>query len=338
MSYWYPRTRECFGYSLIGTWCRDLFDNSGICITITKQYFYDAIKRFITNYKSGKENRRDPIRDFIYFFTLCSCSFNDSISVTEQENGDKKEYIIHIKVDPTAFILNSLRLEKRVERVKFSMNDNTLISMYNLLVLTTSEYELANNNLFNDYLSIFRDFSACESSLEDFFYKNYILEVRKELTTSDVLPIFFYKHTDLAYNVIKRSIRYMVYSSDSVVASKQNPIIDFNDKWAIMTSFYKQLIFHLERQDSYYYSEDNKKAVRFTDIVKNNPIVRLFYIEDPIPSFKDYYSSALWIKLENDTSDYHLNTKSSDDHTCMVKVTNPIEITIINQDKNDDNV
>jgi len=111
-TYWYPRIREAFGYSLIGSWCKALFDNSNVSVEIplSKDEIIDKINGFINPVEKDLWDTEFGI--ILQVFTLCSFSSQDCIEVEYKKKDNKfTKFIFYVRIDPTAFILNSLRLK-----------------------------------------------------------------------------------------------------------------------------------------------------------------------------------------------------------------------------------
>ena len=93
------------------------------------------------------------------------------------------------------------------------------------------------------------------------------------MNNSNHVPAFLLKNTDLSYNVIKRVISEMVYSSDNNVSSIKAPAI--KNPFDIIKDFYKRIIKKLEEQDAKYLHDMNNKS-SFNMLFRSNPVVSLF--------------------------------------------------------------
>lgn len=264
-TYWYPRAREAFCYSLIGSWCNDLFGGSVGIVIDPSCFSKDSL--FNDNHELS-EDGNNRVKLLFTLLTLCSCSSSDYIKVYK-DNDDDNKYIIKAKIDPTAFILNSLRLEKRIDKVRFKVFQSKEAESKN--------EDVQSQSLFEWLLGISYD-EMREEELKSI--KDTVVQLRNELTMDSAFPLFLLKHTDMTYNVIKRVVRYMLYSSDNVATVKDNILLHSDSPEMVISNFYKLLVLELERQDKEYYSQnesDEDKKKHFATIFSNNPIVALFY-------------------------------------------------------------
>ena len=94
------------------------------------------------------------------------------------------------------------------------------------------------------------------------------------MNNSNHVPAFLLKNIDLSYNVIKRVISEMVYSSDNNVSSLKDPVIE--NPFDIIKDFYIRIIKKLEEQDAKYLHDMDDKS-SFKMLFKSNPVVSLFF-------------------------------------------------------------
>ena len=121
----YIRIREAFGYSLIGTWCKDLFGDKDVNILITKQ---------------NNANNESAIENLLYLLALISSDTSKPLNVEENEN----EYIIKAKIDPTAFIINSFMYIAKINATKLTNGNNqntSLIDFVRGLYISESSFD-----------------------------------------------------------------------------------------------------------------------------------------------------------------------------------------------------
>ena len=247
----YIRIREAFGYSLIGTWCKDLFGDKDVNIIITKQN--NANNESVQNNANNESaqnnannesaqnnaNNESAIENLLYLLALISSDTSKPLNVEENEN----EYIIKAKIDPTAFIINSFMYIAKINATKITNGNNQNTSLIDFV----------------------RGLYISESSFDTLYEK-----VEKNLNDKKASADFLLKHTDLSYNVIKRVITEMIYASDNNVKTKKLP---GNDPFVIISEFYQNIIDRLEEQDDkYHLTGDNSFSQRF----KTNPVIGLF--------------------------------------------------------------
>ena len=99
--------------------------------------------------------------------------------------------------------------------------------------------------------------------------------IQDDLMKEENLTDFFLKHTDLSYNVIKRVIADMIYTSDSNIKTIK-PTGD--DPFEIIAEFYQRIIIKLYEQDEKYHLRGDN---RFSKIFRKNKVVSLFTDIDP---------------------------------------------------------
>lgn len=228
------RLREAFRYSLIGTWCENLFGRKNVILSIDLKKFKEkVIKNNITN--------------LVYVFMLSSCSTRKPLEILV--NNEFHEF--NIKIDPTAFIINSYAFDHRMSKTIFKLSDSEPKNIIEYIKqITDNDIKYQSENA---------------ESLYD--------EIKSVLNNSNHVPAFLLKNIDLSYNVIKRVISEMVYSSDNNVSSIKDPAI--KNPFDIIKDFYKRIIKKLEEQDEkYLHDMDNKSS--FNMLFSSNPVVSLF--------------------------------------------------------------
>lgn len=131
----YIGVRELFGYSLLGKWRDDLFKISTDHPTIVyhEKNIYPTVQEpMIALYVNSitKNLTKDTLemffKDVIYHFLLSSRSTREPFVVRENisYNSSILYYTVDSKIDPTAFIMNSLWINKRFENMKFIFKNN----------------------------------------------------------------------------------------------------------------------------------------------------------------------------------------------------------------------
>lgn len=181
--YRYKRIRDVFRYTLLGTWCKDLFGGRNVDIIIDKK---------IKTEKRTEEELDKYIKIFIYLLMLSPMSTGEKITVSE--NGDKTR--ISANLDPTAFIMNSVRI-RRLKDMQFSNNGTDLKGLIKYLFNVDKK----------------------ENFLEDMFSEI----TKADENDDNKIKIHWYmlKNIDMTYNVIKRAVAYQIYRSDNNLKDKK---------------------------------------------------------------------------------------------------------------------
>lgn len=228
----YIRIHEAFDYSLIGTWRKDLFGGKNVNIHIVPK----------------KLNKQSSIEMLLKLFLLCSCYYQENIIVSKNSDGS---YVVKAEIDPTAFIINSFIYSKRIAKNSFVLIEEEcskkIINVCELLMMIIEESTFAES----------MRFAPCES-------------VKQELIKNGDSADFLLKHTDLSYNVIKRVISDMIYTSDNNLKVTKKPT---GNPAEIISEFYRKIIEKLKEQDDkYHITGDESFSQRFS----NHPVVGLF--------------------------------------------------------------
>lgn len=236
------RLREAFRYSLIGTWCQNLFcskDKKTVSLCINTKTFKD--------YKDSTDIK---LKYLICSFMLSSCSALKKIKDSSLDNDINK---FKLEIDPTAFIVNSYVFDHRMKKTKLELICGKTKNIMEYII----DLELGNEEESKTLYNI----------------------IKKELTNFDYVPDFLLKHTDLSYNVIKRVMSEMVYSSDNNVSSTKEYVE--KQPFYIIKEFYNKLSEKLKDQDEGYLNTDsNSKGRSFVEKFESNPIVSMFLKED----------------------------------------------------------
>lgn len=238
--YGYKRIRDVFRYTLLGTWCNDLFGGRKVDIIIHKNMLPKKIGK---NYKKY-------FYCFIYLLMLSPMSTGEKIAVYESNN----KFIISAKLDPTAFIMNSVRIKRMID-LKFVINNEQESKPVTLKELIPKMFPLYNiNNLENDFANILK-------------------KDKTNYNKSDTkIHWIMLKNIDLTYNVIKRAVIYQIYRSDNNLKDKKIPD---NDPFKIIQSFYIRLTEKLQEEEDLY-EHGGLREYGFGNEFANHPIVKLF--------------------------------------------------------------
>lgn len=250
-----------FGYSLIGTWRKDLFNGNDIDIVFSVAGLQEIFEK--------KQFKDEQIADFVNiivaYLMLSSRSFDSSINVYSIDDyvlgGNDIKYNIDIRIDPTAFIINTLEIDERMSSLKFMFEgkeiettnntDDTFYSVTELIIIILSKHKICKK----EDLKIRKKVNEC--------IKNAIDSIKSEVL-NDMFPWFLIQNIDLTYNVIKRTISSIIYKSKSNVKEKRF----VNGKpLAIIKAFYQELSKHLDEEDKIYLTS-------FSNSFENNFIVK----------------------------------------------------------------
>lgn len=278
----YIRIREAFDYSLIGTWCKDLLGCKDVNIIIDKP--------------NGAYNE-SFIKKLLYVLALVSSDTSKPLNV--EENDSHSQYIIKAEIDPTAFIINSFMYSTKIKTTKLINGDNQSLFVFVEKLYTGEDITFKKNP---DKESTGEEDTGKESTVEENSDKENISEesTNKENSSEespdkenpseestgkksfdDILKgvesdltkksaDFLLKHTDLSYNVIKRVISDIIYTSDNNLKVTKEPTGNLAE---IISKFYQGISDRLEEQDDKYHLKDIES---FAQRFKANPVVDLF--------------------------------------------------------------
>lgn len=176
----YRRMRDIFEYTLLGTWNRDLFNDKKIDAVI----YVDTLKQKLLEKDKITENLVDFFKQLIYILLLssrstrnefnvglhCKNSYDADSSKQELQESDRDYYYIEADIDPTAFIMNSLRLDDRMKGMKFKFNDKSY-TFHSVTTSRTGEEQEEKIYAISDLLAnIFRDgnFNECKITYDSY--------------------------------------------------------------------------------------------------------------------------------------------------------------------------
>ena len=390
----YRGMRNLFQYSLLGKWREDIFNISQHPTTnfdeTFKGKFEDigktepktepmikldidgVVKSFIK--ENNKKLLDDFIKDLIYHLFLSSRSTREPFSVAEFVSrnpriyGAEHYYMIDGQIDPTAFIMNTLRLYQRFENMKFKFNNHIYLTtnnantnrdcqdwVYSISYLLTELFVINNENLdsnthtffssisgmfdelyesnpiidqFNKFEkvlhnSIISDSGLSFSYLQNIITKNIGLEINTslfmfilhskivhrekeeyikgvlkallvinchfKLTLNQIYKceilnenahghkndvMFMLKHTDISYNVIKRSVSKMIYKSDNNLNKKRTPTGTY---YEIINRFYDNVKHYLKEEDEIYFIGGQDNPESFYSFFSSHFVVKYFH-------------------------------------------------------------
>lgn len=124
--------------------------------------------------------------------------------------------------------------------------------------------------------SYFRDRGLAED-----LYQNSMKKIQEKLKTYNedaaymALPL---QHTDMLYNVIKRTVSDMVYLNDFAldIDKKKSQMLLESSLFYVIRSFYHRLWIHLNKQDEFYQFSNSKDSFNFSSRFKKCPVVEMF--------------------------------------------------------------
>ena len=246
--YKYKPIRDVFRYTLLGTWCDDLFDKRTVDIVVKKHT--------INNEKS--------LRFFLYLLMLTPVSTGETIKVREADGKIR----ISAKLDPTALFMNLVRI-KRIKDLQFC----GLETRYNGIFKNFISVIITENKIKNDK---FRKLVNCLKGDEDLDLLELLFK-SPDYNFKDLLQVswFLLKNIDITYNVIKRVVIYLIYLSDNNLRDKKIPKSTPEEA---IRSFYLLLEKKLKEEFEVY----NKSGLLnwdFNMIFSRNPVISLFLCE-----------------------------------------------------------
>lgn len=263
--YQYRNLRDVFGYSLLGSWKKDLFKcldksiniSADVSIAINRKYFLSA------KGKKGNELRRQLYK----LLLLSTISSKEVIKVDNDET--ESDIIIHAKLDPTAFALGSLRafrLNSLQFRIKDDESHKGVASLIPILIKNKR-----------------KNFSYEIDEFVNEIYNN----------PNDIIW-FILKHTDITYNSIKRTVCKFIYATDGNLNVKYHGI---NSAFLLFKEFYilffdnlcKDLVEYTETsafEDFLKHMKRDKKDIYDQLVTNNNK-------DDRVKVLKKYCISTL---------------------------------------------
>lgn len=245
--YRYKPIRDVFKYTLLGTWCEDLFDNRTVDIVV----------------KEHSINNENDLKHFMYLLMLTTVSTGEIIKVKKVD----KEIRILAKLDPTALFMNLVRI-KRIKDLRFDGLEDQHNGEFKLKDLIN---EIVTQNIEQKQKLNFDNLLKCLNDEKDNDLLKWLFEKSEN---NDVLKIswFLFKNIDITYNAIKRVVIYLIYLSDNNLRDKKTP--KPTPEKAI-ASFY----LHLKKKLNEEFEVYNKSKVlewNFEETFNCNSVIELF--------------------------------------------------------------
>lgn len=280
----YLKLRDIFGYTLLGTWRVDLFNGSSVNTAI----YTSKIAELCAKHKSKKNPEnvninnadfKNFISDLMLLLLMTSKSTREAFDVyaskgSIENNSIVEHYDIDNQIDPTAFIMNSLRINERFENMKFyfngelvtSVKDETGETVYSISILLSKIIE---NIKCGIEISKEQFNSLVTWQLDE--WKNNCPSLYDKKNQSCNTLWFLLKNTDIAYNVTKRAISCIIYNSDNNPKDKKS---NSASPFQAIQKFYKNFHTELEKQDKIYFEEES--TTTYASLFLSHPVVSKF--------------------------------------------------------------
>lgn len=215
---------EVFGDSLLGSWNKDLFMKKRLrcyldptsCDVRTE----DGIKHIIRCllFVRLDEMKKD---EYIQFSRFKKASTTNAVLSLDEKKQNNRLFIKY-DLDPTAFLINIIRFDEFESVVKKSLGFIDKDETTNLV-----------KNVFEDYHNKIDDIVTRENEKQS--------NPNKQRTYYPLFPFPFHQ-TDIAYNVIKRAIKDLIYFSDSSIEIRMDRSLnDSNEILDTIQIFYQNI-------------------------------------------------------------------------------------------------
>ena len=241
--------KDVFGYSFLGQWRKDLFDDRTVLIVINKEIFSNNLNT----------NREETIRHLILLLSLSSLSTREFFKVEEAEYT----WRINADLEPTAFIMGNVRIARI-----FTMNFLYKDEVYSLWELITKFCDNEDDNNFKNNI-----YSDVFDIVIDMYGKDRFKGEKCDQPQNDIIW-FLLKNTDITYNIIKRTIKQFLYTSDGNLNRYTNEILNNQTPFEIFRSFYEKMNYELEKEDKLYHFINERDGIKYN--LKSNDVVSWF--------------------------------------------------------------
>lgn len=282
---------EVFGDSLLGSWTSELFRGKRL------RWYIDADKfRF-----SNKDDIIILIRSLL-FVRLEKLKTNEHISFIKLDNNSDKKYYIKYDLDPTAFLINIIRFDEFESAVRKSLN------------FLDKESDKNVETVFSEFHTKIKNIVLRKNDKPN--YANNI-----------IYPLFPFPihQVDIAYNVIKRAIKDIIYVSDSSLDIEMDNNIN-NEPLTIMKAFYQNIIIELTKIRKCYplfnnetESDEQDQNVFSKMFARSGEVLNLWDLEKPTNKAEIPYDYKIKQMTENDKIIFVLLPKENDSYVENVK-------------------
>ena len=199
--------RDVFGYSILGQWGVDLIDANSLS---WKGSYQMKVQKLNKEKELIDENCIKRIINALLLLPISSK--NDSIVFS----GDSGKIIFHnVNPDPTSLILGSIKISHILNycfKIYTSNADDNSKKMFSLNLAEAISYcALNGDSCYKDNIEKFK--RECDEYIGN-INKIIIKEIIKKYFNINPCYWFLVEHTDITYNVIKRTITPFLYLSD----------------------------------------------------------------------------------------------------------------------------
>ena len=300
----YRNLRDVFGYTLIGTWCSDMFNGYQIDAVIYTDKIADLCNKHKKKGVSKKVNiKNDSFRDFIeelmLLLLMTSKTTREPLNVRDDKRyGEKtsKEiefFRIENSIDPTAFLMNSLRIGERFGNMKFRYKADEFISdrdvdgnvtCYAVSKLLSMIFkELGKEISAKEFNELVKERLEKWGNVDSVFY---------DCKNGNYKTLWYLlKHTDIAYNVIKRAVSYIIYSSENNLKDKK---LVTSTPFHTIQKFYEVVCEKLVEQDKVYFKNDSPN--KYAPVFSEHPVVKKFYVSSEYRHYGESMTSGCGIE------------------------------------------
>ena len=291
--YEYRDLRDVFGYSLLGSWKKDLFKYLNNDTYTSADIPISINKESLSSNDHGAETRK-------YLYNLLLLTTISSKEVIKVDNNETdSNIIIHAKLDPTAFVLGSLRAF-RLKNLQFNYENNPVKLAEFLSALVNEE----KTDIASDEKT---EIPVVEKSSIASDEKSEIVSDEKPDITCEITSFvndiyknpkdiiwFILKHTDITYNSIKRTVCKFIYATDGNLNVKyhgiDSPFLLFKEFYNLFfDNLCKDLVEYTETsafEDFLKHMKRDKKDIYDQFVTNNNK-------DDRIKVLKKYCISTL---------------------------------------------
>ena len=229
------------GGSLLGNWAYDLFGKRRVRCRFSIDRLVNSGNRTLSSKSTNPFD--SPYGKFIsllLFVRFDRHLENESLSFLQIKDGENEsEYEFNVDFDPTAFLINTMRIEEFVSQIiKISRLDKK------------TDEQMDEQNPFCKTLRDVRDYIVA-------FLSRYDLSDQNLVTidfTKYPLPPFPVHQIDLTYNVVKRAVKDIIYISDSELTVKSPDVAEDPSGYVVDTlkRFYNNLLKELCEEKKHY--------------------------------------------------------------------------------------
>lgn len=297
------------GGSLLGNWAYELFGKKRVrCRFSVEKLVYNDDSKKNTPAGNLMNSPLGKLLSILMFVRIDRLQENETLNfipIAPNEDAKKTKYELDIDLDPTAFLINVMRANEFFELIKKIAKKNGSSDKKDDVCTKLDEID-----------SISRGIILHLSRSE----KNQDEHVIIDYSKHPLLP-FPIHQTDLSYNVIKRSIKDIIYISDSelTVKSTGSQEEETNFVCDILERFYNNISVHLEEAKKEYPvfetpSENDDKNLFNTRFVEAGKIIGIWDNNDGDSKIRlrmTDYCSFIAMPLSDEQSSDSANTAAT---------------------------